>query len=790
MLPPIGPCPAKIMIVGEAPGLQEIQQGQPFVGASGQELSLMLTAAGIMRSSCFITNVCRVRPKGNNIELFFAKSKKAITNEHVEYNGKHVLPPIIEGIELLKKEISLCDPNIIIALGNVAMWALTGQWGITKWRGSQLTTNIDGIERKVIPTYHPAAILRMWSWRQIMIRDLEKVKAEQYSLLYENRPNYYFITRPDFIEAKAKLHSILSSIEQKPTWLSVDIETRFYHISCIGFAWDETAAICIPIMKSGSGEERHYWTLDEEVELITIIRAILTNPNCKVIGQNFIFDAQYIYRYWGFIPNLQFDTMTAQHSLFSNMPKALHFLASMYAKFYIYWKDEGKELSGKVNDDKNWEYNCKDCCYTFEVAMVLRKLIKEMGLKDVNDFQQSLFLPVLNTMIKGIRCLKETRAEFAVELHDEIAKREQYFIDVLGHPLNPRSSPQMQKLFYHDLNQKRVLKRSTRRPSCDNESLSIIAAREPLLAPLCNAISGYRSLSVFLSTFISAPLDADNRIRCSFGISGTETYRFNSKKNAFGSGLNLQNIPSGEETDNLKLPNVKKIFIPDPGYDFFDIDLDSADLRIVCAEADIPEMRSMLEEGKKVYVEVAKEYYHDPSITKHHPSYRTFKGLCHGTHYLGTARGLAQRLGLIVHEIEKIQKWYFGKFPELLAWHERFKRQLVEKRYVENVFGYRCYLFDRLGGTIFNQYIAWIPQSTVACIINRGYVNIHANLKKDNVQVLLQVHDSLAGQFPSHKRHWAKRKIIENCLIPLPYKNPITIPVDIKVSSKSWGDCK
>ena len=107
---------------------------------------------------------------------------------------------------------------------------------------------------------------------------------------------------------------------------------------------------------------------------------------------------------------------------------------------------------------------------------------------------------------------------------------------------------------------------------------------------------------------------------------------------------------------------------------------------------------------------------------------------------------------------------------------------------VENVFGYRCYFFDRIEGTIFNQAAAWIPQSTVSCLINRGYINIYNNLKE--VQVLLQVHDSLAGQFPSHLGQWAVDRIIAECSIPLPYEgDPLTVPVGIKTSKVSWGDC-
>jgi uracil-DNA glycosylase family 4 len=63
---PSGPTDARVMIVGEAPGAEEERKGEPFVGASGHELTKMLHEAGIARSQCFITNVCRERPPGNH----------------------------------------------------------------------------------------------------------------------------------------------------------------------------------------------------------------------------------------------------------------------------------------------------------------------------------------------------------------------------------------------------------------------------------------------------------------------------------------------------------------------------------------------------------------------------------------------------------------------------------------------------------------------------------------------------------------------------------------------------
>lgn len=787
-LRPSGPCPARIMLVGEFPGEAEVARGEPFVGYAGQELSKMLQEAGIMRSECFITTVVRVRPPANDIDNFIAAKKSAITASHNIWRDKFVLPPVRDGAELLKREIEMCQPHVIIAFGNVALWALTGEWGITSWRGSMMQTDLPlalDYKPKVIPTYSPAAIMRQWSWRQVMVHDLRRAKGEAAKReLYT--PNYNFVIRPDYTTVVTVLDQLYRQVCERPGKISVDIETRAGHTACIGLAWTKLDALCIPIM---CVERRDgYWPLEQEAQISFALYKLLTHPNCEVIGQNFSYDAQYFFRHLHFLPNLKRDTMLAQHCMFSNMQKGLDFLSSMYCEYHSYWKDEGKEWDVKMDEDQLWTYNCKDAVITFEVDTAQQAAIDVMRLRDVHDFQQRLFWPVLDTMNRGLRVDIPQRGQFAFSLQEEIAKREQWLIDVLEEPLNIKSPLQMKRMFYETLGQKPVLSRKTGTVTCDDEALRKIAEREPLLLPITRKIAELRSLGVFLSTFVNAPLDVDSRMRCSFNIAGTETYRFSSSKNAFNSGLNLQNIPKGGGDDELELPNVRSLFVPDPGMTFFDIDLSSADLRIVVWESDEPEFKAMLKGGADPYTEIAKEFYNDPSITKADPRRQTFKSFAHGTNYMGTAKGLAERLGLSVHDAEKTQKWYFGRFPKIKKWQDDLKDQVYKRRMVQNVFGYRCYFFDRIEGTIFNQAAAWIPQSTVACLINRAYVAIYEQLK--DVQILLQVHDSLAGQYPTHLGDWMVKQIVEKAEIPLPYAgDPLTIPVGVKTSTASWGDC-
>lgn len=784
---PTGPLPARIMIVGEAPSEEDARKGFPFAGYSGTELTKMLAEANIQRGQCFVTTVVRTPPPGGMIDSFIAQRKSDISPQHGIFRDKYCLPPVFEGTQILQREIELCRPNVIIALGNLAMWALTGKWGITSWRGSTLQTDLQlplDYKPKVIPAYSPAMVMRQWQWRPIAVMDFQRAFRASLSREYV-KPKRNFVVRPTFDEAISVLNQLCSAVVSGPVKLSIDIETRAGHIACIGLGWSKSDAICIPLMCVEDKEG--YWKLEQEAALMYQLYFLLTHENCHGIGQNFIYDAQYFYRHLMFLPRLARDTMLAHHACFSNMQKGLDFLSSMYCEDHVYWKDDGKTWDEKTGEDQLWIYNCEDCVRTFEIDIGEQETVDKLGLRQVHDFQQSLYDPVLRTMNKGIRVNGSKRQSFALELMDEIAKRQAWINDVLGHELNIRSSPQMKDLFYGAFAQRPILNRKTGSVSCDDEALGKIAAREPLLRPLVKKIQELRSLGVFLSTFVQAPLDIDGRMRCSFNIAGTETYRFSSSTNAFGTGLNLQNIPKGGGTDELDLPNIRSLFIPDPGYTFFDIDLSSADLRIVVWEADEPELKAMLREGLDPYTEIAKEFYHDPSITKKDPRRQTFKSFAHGTNYLGTAKGLAERLGLPVKQAEQTQRWYFERFPRIKRWQDDLKDQVVKRRMVQNVFGHRCYFFDRIEGTIFNQAAAWIPQSTVACLINHAYVAIDRDLPE--VDILLQVHDSLAGQFPSHLGDRIINAIVAKAEIALPYSDPLVIPVGVKTSTESWGAC-
>ena len=254
---------AQIMLVGEAWGEHEERLREPFVGPSGTELNRMLHEAGIMRSECYTTNVVNLRPPANDITKWMPTKKSEVSSLHVDLLGRPVHPYIREGYKILLREIALLKPRVIVAFGNTPLWALAGRTGVMKWRGSLLSHG----DAALIPTIHPAAILRQWENRPLVVQDLKRVKRQLTNPVTE--PEWNFIIRPSFsqvLETLDDLYDRAESLEDSNTpevlWLDLDIETRGGHIACIGLGYGRTEAICIPFAISGLS--RHYWSSEDE----------------------------------------------------------------------------------------------------------------------------------------------------------------------------------------------------------------------------------------------------------------------------------------------------------------------------------------------------------------------------------------------------------------------------------------------------------------------------------------------------------------------------------------------
>ncbi len=144
---------ARLMLIGEGPGADEDRLGRPFVGAAGQLLDRILAAVDITREEVYIANVVKCRPPGNR------------TPSPAEAGA--CLPWLFRQLETIR-------PAVIVLLGATAFkYLIGGTTGITVVRGKWLTTK-SGIA--VMPTYHPAALLRNPGWKKPVWEDFQQVR--------------------------------------------------------------------------------------------------------------------------------------------------------------------------------------------------------------------------------------------------------------------------------------------------------------------------------------------------------------------------------------------------------------------------------------------------------------------------------------------------------------------------------------------------------------------------------------------------------------------------------------
>ena len=146
---------SRVMLVGEAPGVEEDRQGLPFVGRSGQLLDRMLKAIGLDRSKVYIANIVPWRPPGNR------------TPTPIE---TQICLPFIQ------RQIELSDPDILVTVGQPSTGALLGVQGITKHRGRWLPYHTGTREIRAMPMLHPAYLLRTPIAKRQAWRDMLAIK--------------------------------------------------------------------------------------------------------------------------------------------------------------------------------------------------------------------------------------------------------------------------------------------------------------------------------------------------------------------------------------------------------------------------------------------------------------------------------------------------------------------------------------------------------------------------------------------------------------------------------------
>ena len=498
---------AKLLIVLPFPAIEDAKKQKHLTSKGGRQLLKMLATLGMSEDDISLVHIIPYYPKGGTLVSLNYAEVKVYT-------------------ELLRRKILHLDPMCILALGELPMKTLTVADNISNYRGSVLRCKLCP-NHKVLISYEPSKFFEFRKgWGALR-------KKNEYEYQYD------FLRILDNLDSRElKRKQIDSHIEENldvfrsqflkedyinhhESMLSFDIECIGTDLVSISFSSDVNSAYIMPL---------HNFTTRKFCEALRLINEILTSPVAKV-AQNGNFDIFYLGYYYNVkVYNFAFDTLLAQHSLYSNTAKGLDFLASIYTD-EPYWKDEGKQWKDKnINWQEFYEYNGKDSANTLEIALAQKPLLKARGVESIFQRSMALCYPIVSMELRGVLIDPATQKELLDEARLIYGKLEHLLNELLGFELNIRSPKQVKEFLYDTLKLPKRYKAG--KPTADVEALeSLIHLGGPAIK-IIMLMRDYHKRT----TFYNVKKAADGRVRTTFKIGGTETGRLSSSKSISGTG--------------------------------------------------------------------------------------------------------------------------------------------------------------------------------------------------------------------------------------------------------------
>ena len=801
-----GPKDSKIAVIAEAPSYAEIAGGKPLIGPSGGIYETCLHSAGLARGTIYSGNVSR-KMIGSGKELLKVTPKKAEWTER----GKVELHEFEERAREL-------DANVFIPMGNIALKALCNQTGISKFRGSILPCSIPGLEdRKVIPTYHPAATLRGKSiWKHDIILDFLRADRES-----SNRsipaPHGELIHDPTLDEVYDYLHEC-----EKKKKFAHDIEVYNFQLSCMSFSHDAWTGLCIPFFDMRSNS-RHRWTEEQETELWRYIASLLCADN-EIIGQNYIFDMSVMALRNGILPRGKIrDAMVAHSILYPNLPKGLDYLCSVYTNI-PYYKDDRKLWDkleeGEEAQDRFWEYSAKDPIGTYQAWNEVEEDILDDPLyKKTYDRTMALYDPLLYIQQKGMNVDVEERKNAAEKLELDIQKKLEELHDLADYEFNPGSPQQCAGYFYDH----KGIKPYTNDGRVTTDDIALRRIYKQHNVKEAKLVQEYRNLSKLHSNSMTAFLDPDNRFRCSMNPRGTIFGRLSSSETIFGTGGNMQNL-------DLRFKHFLK---PDEGHFLLEFDKAGSEWVIMAYLTQDPKMLEVVQGNisphvvtshlstgmpMELIVEEDKKLGHmtDPEGIKEArihlvpeildykeflPANMTvrqaYKKANHGLNYGFGYKQFALKNDMLERDAKRIHTFYHRSYPGIEDWHKEIRKQLKKDRTLVNCFGRKVRFLGSMNDELYRSGYSMPAQSTNVDMVNDAMIKVWHDEELRKFELLMQVHDSLLDQHEIPDTHdgWFElgrgvHKIAHVHMTPeLEYNDrKFTVKTELKVSKKSWAD--
>lgn len=471
VVPPAINANAKAILVGEAPGKEEVEQRQPFIGPSGLELNRGLRALGVDRRTLHVTNVLLCQPPENNLAKLEKQTAKKIKKGAVDLKlATECCRP-----RLLREIADHACPNVI-TLGGTALKAVTGtDSSIMSVRGGPREITIgDSIQiKRLLPSLHPAFVLRARRWTRAFTADLGRAFRWFSSGLKWIDPTITIAPRPAELRAWIERHArdvyIVSDLETIPGFDVGHFDPLYDKITVVGLgSADGREAVVIPIRLKDGGS---VYGGAEKAEIAVILADLFSSDTIRKAGHNFgYYDRMVIDARMKITTKKIVDSIGLHKMVEPELPHRLGYLGSVYTDAPS-WKEDHTATNYRT-DEELWKYNALDLSIT---ALALQQISHAVVERD--QVKAARFWPkVQETCVglhrNGMRVDQKKRLEYDKDLLAEAIRLRKDIRERVGiASFNPNSGPQLQDLLFERWGLLPSFYTETGDPSTNDDSL-------------------------------------------------------------------------------------------------------------------------------------------------------------------------------------------------------------------------------------------------------------------------------------------------------------------------------
>ncbi|WP_145530750.1 DNA polymerase I [Yersinia alsatica] len=521
------------------------------------------------------------------------------------------------------------------------------------------------------------------------------------------------------------------------------------------------------------------------------LKPLLEDDKALKVGQNLKFDQSMLARYDINLRGIAFDTMLESYVLDSVAGR--HDMDSLAERYLNHKTITFEEIAGKGKNQLTFNqialeqagpYAAEDADVTLQLHLVLwPKLQQSEGLKRVFQEIEMPLLPVLSRIERtGVLIDQNILAAHSKELTIRLDELEKQAHELADEPFNLASPKQLQVILY-EKQKLPILKKTPGGAASTNEE---VLAELALDYPLPKVILEYRGLAKLKSTYTDKlPLminPVSGRVHTSYHQAVTATGRLSSRD------PNLQNIPVRNEEGR----RIRQAFIAPQGYRIMAADYSQIELRIMAHLSQDKGLLAAFAAGKDIHRATAAEVFGLPLEKVTNEQRRSAKAINFGLIYGMSAFGLARQLNIPRGEAQRYMDLYFERYPGVLEYMERTRKQAADQGYVTTLDGRRLYLPDIHSRNATRRKAAEREainapmQGTAADIIKRAMIAVDAWLQQEpepKVRVIMQVHDELVFEVHESVVESAEQKVRE--LMEQSMQLAVPLKVDVGVGD-NW----